>query len=57
MIHFLKILYVFNATLFFSITCKNCGSNANTYWDTSTSSQVSNCDDVVFEIYLDEKFQ
>ena len=57
MIHFLKILYVFNATLFFSITCKKCGSNANTYWDTSKSSQVSNCDDVVFEIYLDEKFQ
>ena len=26
-------------------------------WDTSTSSQVSNCDDVVREIYLDHKFQ
>ena len=23
------------------------------FWDTSTSSQVSNCDGVVFEIYLD----
>ena len=26
-------------------------------WDTSTSSQVSNCDGVVLEIYLDHKFQ
>ena len=27
------------------------------YWDTSTSSQVSNCDGVVLEIDLDHKFQ
>ena len=27
------------------------------YWDTSTSSQVSNCDGFVLEIYLDHKFQ
>ena len=26
-------------------------------WDISTSSQVSNCDGVVLEIYLDHKFQ
>ena len=26
-------------------------------WDTSTSSQVSNCDGAVLEIYLDHKFQ
>ena len=26
-------------------------------WDTSTSSQVSNCDGVMLEIYLDHKFQ
>ena len=26
-------------------------------WDTSTSSQVSNCDGVVLEIYLNHKFQ
>ena len=27
------------------------------YWDTSTSSQVSNCDGVVLEICLDQKLQ
>ena len=27
------------------------------YWNTPTSSQVSNCDGVVLEIYLDHKFQ
>ena len=27
------------------------------FWDTSTSSQVSNCDSVALEIYLDHKFQ
>ena len=27
------------------------------YWDTSTSSQVSNYDGVLLEIYLDHKFQ
>ena len=26
-------------------------------WDTSTSSQVSNCDGVVLDNYLDHKFQ
>ena len=26
-------------------------------WDTSTSSQISNCDGVVLDIYLDHKFQ
>ena len=26
-------------------------------WDTSTSSQVSNCDGVMLKIYLDQKFQ
>ena len=26
-------------------------------WDTLTSSQVLKCDDVVLEIYLDQKFQ
>ena len=26
-------------------------------WNTSTSSQVSNCDGIVLEIYLDHKFQ
>ena len=26
------------------------------FWDNSTSSQVSNCDDVVLEICLDHKF-
>ena len=30
---------------------------ADLCWDTSTSSQVSNCDGVVLEIYLDHKFQ
>ena len=25
-------------------------------WDTSTSSEVSNCDGVMLEIYLDHKF-
>ena len=30
---------------------------SHTFWDTSTSSQVFNCDGVVLEIYLDHKFQ
>ena len=32
-------------------------SEISLFWDTSTSSQVSNCDGVVLEIYLDPKFQ
>ena len=30
---------------------------SNLLWDTSTSSQVSNCDGAAIEIYLDHNFQ
>ena len=44
-------------TWFFLVFFNYFFSNYFIRWDTSTSSQVSNCDGAVPEIYLDHKFQ